>query len=184
MSVLREQMAEGSGLWGTACLPERNGNFLCRDPALNIIKQYTIWAGQFKQCLLITLSLLYWHNLSNYMSVSAEALSEHIHPRCQTDSKLQVNWSKTSQPIQVRWELLASFLYRRLEKCPLWLRELLVRDNVIKLNFGLGNTYESLQKGLLWTCCSRFNKLCVLLLLIYSNRNPEKPMSTPHDKTK
>lgn len=39
----------------------------------------------------------------NYMSVSAEALSEHIHPRCQTDSKLQVNWSKTSQPIQVRW---------------------------------------------------------------------------------
>lgn len=43
-SVLQEQMAAGSGLWGTACLPECNGNILCRKPSLNIAKQYAMWA--------------------------------------------------------------------------------------------------------------------------------------------
>lgn len=43
-SVLQEQMAAGSGLWGTACLPECNGNILCRELSLNIAKQYAMRA--------------------------------------------------------------------------------------------------------------------------------------------
>ena len=41
--VLHEQMAEGSGLWGTACLPECNGNFLCRESALNTTMYILSW---------------------------------------------------------------------------------------------------------------------------------------------
>lgn len=45
MSALQEQMAESSRLWGTACLPECNGNLLCRDSAFYLVKQCAVWTS-------------------------------------------------------------------------------------------------------------------------------------------
>lgn len=46
MSALQEQMAQSSGLWGTDCLPECNGNLLCRESAFDLVKQRTVWVNK------------------------------------------------------------------------------------------------------------------------------------------
>lgn len=51
MSALQEQMAESSGLWGTACLPECNGNLLCREMAFHLVKQCKVCASKCNMML-------------------------------------------------------------------------------------------------------------------------------------